>query len=208
MLAGLCSYRAVHGDVNAIPIPVPLIGRWWPEVMAHLGGHGLWPVVCHHRGTRITRGKLMPRRHSYQRARPPCPPDCRTRRSSRPARFSAAAVASGPGSAARKQWPQDRQRAHAPVATPNGLRTSPSGGPGRSVPARVFRHACKLGLEGIVSKRFGSPYRSGPLQSFSAAREAARGPLPPRACATPCPQLAKADAAFPAHPLANPQKLA
>jgi ATP-dependent DNA ligase len=25
----------------------------------------------------------------------------------------------------------------------------------------VFRHACKLGFEGIVSKRFGSPYRSG-----------------------------------------------
>jgi bifunctional non-homologous end joining protein LigD len=25
----------------------------------------------------------------------------------------------------------------------------------------VFRHACKLGLEGIVSKRNGSPYRSG-----------------------------------------------
>jgi ATP-dependent DNA ligase len=25
----------------------------------------------------------------------------------------------------------------------------------------VFRHAYKLGLEGIVSKRLGSPYRSG-----------------------------------------------
>jgi hypothetical protein len=25
----------------------------------------------------------------------------------------------------------------------------------------VFRHACKLGCEGIVSKRLGSPYRSG-----------------------------------------------
>jgi len=25
----------------------------------------------------------------------------------------------------------------------------------------VFRHACKLGLEGIVSKRLGSRYRSG-----------------------------------------------
>ena len=25
----------------------------------------------------------------------------------------------------------------------------------------VFRHACKLGLEGIVSKRLGSPYKSG-----------------------------------------------
>jgi hypothetical protein len=27
--------------------------------------------------------------------------------------------------------------------------------------AVVFRHACKLGLEGIVSKRLGAPYRSG-----------------------------------------------
>jgi bifunctional non-homologous end joining protein LigD len=25
----------------------------------------------------------------------------------------------------------------------------------------VFRHACKMGLEGIVSKRLGSRYRSG-----------------------------------------------
>jgi len=25
----------------------------------------------------------------------------------------------------------------------------------------VFRHTCKLGPEGIVSKRLGSPYRSG-----------------------------------------------
>jgi bifunctional non-homologous end joining protein LigD len=26
---------------------------------------------------------------------------------------------------------------------------------------QVFRHACKLGLEGIVAKRRGRPYRSG-----------------------------------------------
>jgi bifunctional non-homologous end joining protein LigD len=30
----------------------------------------------------------------------------------------------------------------------------------------VFRHACKLGLEGIVSKRLGSPYRSGRTRSW------------------------------------------
>jgi bifunctional non-homologous end joining protein LigD len=30
----------------------------------------------------------------------------------------------------------------------------------------VFRHACKLGLEGIVSKRLGSPYRSGRSQHW------------------------------------------
>ena len=28
--------------------------------------------------------------------------------------------------------------------------------------AAVFEHACRLGLEGIVSKRLDSPYRSGP----------------------------------------------
>ena len=28
--------------------------------------------------------------------------------------------------------------------------------------ATVFRHACKLGFEGIVSKRLAAPYRSGP----------------------------------------------
>jgi hypothetical protein len=36
--------------------------------------------------------------------------------------------------------------------------------PGRAAPndgETVFRHACKLGLEGIVSKRLGSPYVSG-----------------------------------------------
>jgi bifunctional non-homologous end joining protein LigD len=30
----------------------------------------------------------------------------------------------------------------------------------------VFRHACKLGFEGIVSKRLGSPYRSGRSQHW------------------------------------------
>ena len=30
----------------------------------------------------------------------------------------------------------------------------------------VFAHACKLGLEGIVSKRLGSPYRSGRSQHW------------------------------------------
>jgi hypothetical protein len=32
--------------------------------------------------------------------------------------------------------------------------------------ATVFRHACKLGLEGIVSKRLGAPYRSGPSRDW------------------------------------------
>jgi hypothetical protein len=32
--------------------------------------------------------------------------------------------------------------------------------------AKVFRHACKLGLEGIVSKRLSPPYRSGPSRDW------------------------------------------
>ena len=42
----------------------------------------------------------------------------------------------------------------------------------------VFEHACRLGLEGIVSKRIDSPYRSGPskvwLKSKNTASEAVR----------------------------------
>jgi bifunctional non-homologous end joining protein LigD len=42
----------------------------------------------------------------------------------------------------------------------------------------VFEHACRLGLEGIVSKRIDSPYRSGPskvwLKSKNPASEAVR----------------------------------
>ena len=32
--------------------------------------------------------------------------------------------------------------------------------------ATVFAHACQLGLEGIVSKRVGSRYRSGPSRNW------------------------------------------
>jgi len=32
--------------------------------------------------------------------------------------------------------------------------------------ATVFRHACKLGFEGILSKRLAAPYRSGPSRSW------------------------------------------
>jgi bifunctional non-homologous end joining protein LigD len=32
--------------------------------------------------------------------------------------------------------------------------------------AVVFRHACKMGLEGIVSKRLSAPYRSGPSRDW------------------------------------------
>jgi ATP-dependent DNA ligase len=37
----------------------------------------------------------------------------------------------------------------------------------------VFRHACKLGFEGIVSKRLGSPYRSGRLRHWIKAKNPA-----------------------------------
>jgi bifunctional non-homologous end joining protein LigD len=32
--------------------------------------------------------------------------------------------------------------------------------------AIVFQHACRMGLEGIVSKRLPAPYRSGPLRDW------------------------------------------
>jgi ATP-dependent DNA ligase len=32
--------------------------------------------------------------------------------------------------------------------------------------ATVFRHACMMGLEGIVSKRLAAPYRSGPSRDW------------------------------------------
>jgi ATP-dependent DNA ligase len=34
----------------------------------------------------------------------------------------------------------------------------------------VFRHACAMGLEGIVSKRFSATYRSGPSRNWRTAR--------------------------------------
>jgi len=36
----------------------------------------------------------------------------------------------------------------------------------------VFRHACKLGFEGIVSKRLGSPYRSGRSRDWIKSKNA------------------------------------
>jgi bifunctional non-homologous end joining protein LigD len=38
----------------------------------------------------------------------------------------------------------------------------------------VFRHACKLGFEGIVSKRLGSPYRSGRSRDWLKMKTRAR----------------------------------
>jgi bifunctional non-homologous end joining protein LigD len=32
--------------------------------------------------------------------------------------------------------------------------------------AMIFQHACRLGLEGVVSKRRDLPYRSGPSKSW------------------------------------------
>ena len=55
-------------------------------------------------------------------------------------------VATAAYEAACKRWPRE------PASLRQGARV---------IKDRVFRHACKLGLEGIVSKRKGSPYRSG-----------------------------------------------
>src|SRR5262245_36595011 len=62
---------------------------------------------------------------------------------------------------AEKTAPHVAARAHV------GLHTCLRGHAGRGardsllVLELLFRHACKAGLEGIVSKRRGSPYRSG-----------------------------------------------
>jgi bifunctional non-homologous end joining protein LigD len=32
--------------------------------------------------------------------------------------------------------------------------------------ATIFQQACRMGLEGIVSKRLGAPYRSGPSRDW------------------------------------------
>jgi len=39
--------------------------------------------------------------------------------------------------------------------------------------ATVFKHACALGCEGIVSKRRGSPYRSGRVEHWLKIKNAA-----------------------------------
>jgi bifunctional non-homologous end joining protein LigD len=44
--------------------------------------------------------------------------------------------------------------------------------------ATVFKHACGLGCEGIVSKRLGSPYRSGRVEHWLKIKNS--NPLPPR----------------------------
>jgi hypothetical protein len=41
----------------------------------------------------------------------------------------------------------------------------------RRVGAAVFRHACAMGLEGIVSKRLTAPYWSGPVAGLDQGRE-------------------------------------
>ena len=41
----------------------------------------------------------------------------------------------------------------------------------------IFRHACRLGLEGIVSKRVAAPYRSGRVKTWLKVKCAAHGPF-------------------------------
>jgi ATP-dependent DNA ligase len=47
-----------------------------------------------------------------------------------------------------------------PISIWPGLATAPGDG------AIIYRHACTLGCEGIVSKRLGSPYRPGRVVSW------------------------------------------
>jgi hypothetical protein len=42
----------------------------------------------------------------------------------------------------------------------------------------VFDHVCRMGLEGIVSKRTDAPYRSGPSRCGSSPRTQRRGGAP------------------------------
>jgi len=44
----------------------------------------------------------------------------------------------------------------------------------------VFRYACAMGLEGIVSKRLGSRYRSGRTRDWLKFKKSAVPGLPPR----------------------------
>jgi hypothetical protein len=50
--------------------------------------------------------------------------------------------------------------------------------------ATVFRHACKLGFEGIVSKRLSAPYRSGPSRDWIKVKnpDSPRDATPPGRC--------------------------
>jgi ATP-dependent DNA ligase len=67
----------------------------------------------------------------------------------------------------------------APQLDGDDLRALPLGEAARQAPARhrverahsddgatIFQQACKLGLEGIVSKRLSAPYRSGPSRDW------------------------------------------
>jgi hypothetical protein len=49
----------------------------------------------------------------------------------------------------------------------------------RSNGALVFLHACKMGLEGIVSKRLTAPYRSGPSRDWCCSRAVRKAELMP-----------------------------
>jgi hypothetical protein len=64
-----------------------------------------------------------------------------------------------PSGGERYQLPSWRSCWRAPVGIVFNEHTPEDG-------ALVFRHACKMGLEGIVSKRLTSPYRSGPSRDW------------------------------------------
>ena len=65
----------------------------------------------------------------------------------------------GDGPAARADRGAQGDAGEHPAQEP--ARGAPERAPGAPCGLTVFQHACKMGLEGIVSKRLGSRYRSG-----------------------------------------------
>ena len=57
----------------------------------------------------------------------------------------------------------------------------------------VFAHACKLGAEGIVSKRLGSPYRSGPCAGLGEVHECGNGYCPSHQIECALPKFCKTE---------------
>ena len=65
------------------------------------------------------------------------------------------------GTDLRREPIEVRKATLASILRKSRPRRAPERAPGAPDGAVVFQHACKMGLEGIVSKRLGSRYRSG-----------------------------------------------
>ena len=65
------------------------------------------------------------------------------------------------GADMRREPIEVRKATLASILRKSRPRCTPQRAPGARLRLTVFQHACKMGLEGIVSKRLGSRYRSG-----------------------------------------------